>query len=72
MVEIINLRKERKNKKRKDKDIKAQQNRIDFGQSKQDNNVQNAINAIEQKKLDGHLRDCVDHKSVTEEPLDKE
>ncbi|NVK18071.1 MAG: DUF4169 family protein [Methylocystaceae bacterium] len=35
MVEVINLRQKRKEKARKDKDKKAEENRVKFGRTKQ-------------------------------------
>lgn len=68
MAEIINLRTERKNKKRKDKEIIAEQNRVTFGLSKHDKKLQKALTTLEQKKLDGHLKDSSEKASDENSP----
>lgn len=54
---IINLRQARKNKKRKDKELKAEQNRVTFGRTRQEKETaKDAIDRLnrdlDQKKLE--------------------
>jgi uncharacterized membrane-anchored protein len=54
MGEVVNLRLARKAKARADKEAEAAENRIRFGQTKQQRLVNKAIERIDGKRLDGH------------------
>ncbi|MCF6344767.1 MAG: DUF4169 family protein [Devosiaceae bacterium] len=54
MSEIINLRKARKTKLRATKQIKAEQNRIKFGQKKASRKKDALLKSLNEKQLDAH------------------
>lgn len=56
MGEVVNLRLARKAKARADKQDKAADNRIRFGQSKQERQQIKALRNLDEKRLDGHIR----------------
>jgi len=60
-AEIINLRVARKRKKRADKDMVADQNRIDHGRSKGERGSTDATNAKADRDLSGHQREPDEH-----------
>ncbi len=57
MAEIISLSKARKKKKRQDKDKKATENRVKFGQRKADKKLEDARKDRRNKDLDDHKID---------------
>ncbi|KTC86115.1 MULTISPECIES: DUF4169 family protein [Legionella] len=57
MVEIINLNKKRKAKIRLEKEKKASENRIKFGRTKQEKQVEKQKNEHNEQHLDGHKLD---------------
>jgi hypothetical protein len=54
MGEVVNLRRARKAKVRVGKEAEARENRIRFGQTKQERALNKAIERIDGKRLDGH------------------
>lgn len=54
MGEVVNLRHARKIKARAGKQAEAAENRIRFGQTKQERALNKAIERIDDKRLDGH------------------
>lgn len=57
MAEIINLRLARKRKARADKEVRASQNRLDFGRPKVEREQTRAENDLAARRLDSHKRD---------------
>ena len=57
MGEIVNLRRARKDRARRDADDLAAVNRAAFGRTRVEKARQRAIETIEGRKLDGHRRD---------------
>jgi Domain of unknown function (DUF4169) len=57
MGDIINLRQQRKQKSRAEKDQKAEANRQHFGRSKAEKQLTKAGQLLAAKQLDGHKRD---------------
>ena len=57
MSEIINLKRHRKRVAREEKDLKAQENRIQFGRSKPEREKQEKEKAAVERHLDGHKRE---------------
>lgn len=51
-ADVINLRQARKQKARSEKDLKAAENRAQFGRSKHEKSVTRALNAKVEKALD--------------------
>lgn len=54
---IINLRQARKQKKRADKETKAQENRVKFGRTGAQKNADKVVKLKTDKHLDGHKLD---------------
>lgn len=54
MVNIINLNKKRKAKNRLDKEKKAAENRIKFGRTKKEKQIEKQENERSERHLDGH------------------
>ncbi|KTD00237.1 DUF4169 family protein [Fluoribacter gormanii] len=54
MVEIINLNKKRKAKIRLEKEKKASENRIKFGRTKKEKQIEKLENERNERHLDGH------------------
>jgi len=50
--DVVNLRQFRKQKDRQDKDRKAEQNRLQYGRTKAEKNLTNALNEKAAKQLD--------------------
>ena len=57
MADIVNLRTARKRKARDAKDAQAAENRIKFGRTKADKDLEKAKAALEAKRIDAHKRD---------------
>jgi hypothetical protein len=57
MADIVNLRLHRKRKARNDKETKAKQNRLVFGQPKSQRDLAKKRKGLDLKNLDGHKRD---------------
>jgi len=57
MADIINLRVARKRKARSDKEIKAEQNRQKFGQTKAKKQKTVALDKLSEQHLDAHKLD---------------
>jgi capsule polysaccharide export protein KpsE/RkpR len=57
MADIINLRTARKRKARDAKDAQAAENRIKFGRTKAEKELEEAKAALESKRIDAHKRD---------------
>jgi hypothetical protein len=68
MGELINLRRARKSKLRTEKDAKALENRIKFGQTRLEKNQQAARIERESKALDGHLSSSSENKFNKDQP----
>lgn len=60
MVNIINLNKKRKAKNRLEKEKKASQNRIKFGRTKEETQIEKQENERHERFLDGHKLDKKD------------
>lgn len=56
MADIINLRTARKQKARAEKETKAQQNRVLFGQTKAEKLHNSANQSMTNKRLNGHKK----------------
>ena len=57
MADIVNLRTARKRKARDAKDVQAAENRIKFGRTKAEKELEEAKSALEAKRIDAHKRD---------------
>jgi Domain of unknown function (DUF4169) len=57
MGDIINLRRDRKNKARDDAANVAEANRLKFGRSKVEREVTEATKALSERSLDAHKRE---------------
>jgi len=57
MGEIVNLRRARKARDRREKDAKAQENRAAHGRSKAERELSTARTALELAQLDAHRRE---------------
>jgi hypothetical protein len=60
MVNVINLNKKRKAKKRLEKEKKASENRIKFGRTKKEKQIAKQENERNERFLDGHKLDNKD------------
>mgnify|MGYP003430928544 CR=1 FL=1 len=54
MGDVVNLRLARKAKARTEKDAQATENRVRYGQTKQERKVNKALDQLLGKRLDGH------------------
>lgn len=54
MVDVINLNKKRKAKNRLEKEKKASENRIKFGRTKKEKQIEKQENERNERHLDGH------------------
>ncbi len=57
MAEVINLKQKRKAKTRSEKEIKASENRVKYGRTKEEKNAEKLKAEKEQKYLQGHKRE---------------
>jgi hypothetical protein len=57
MGEVVNLRRARKDRARREKEAQAQENRVAFGRSKAERELTAAQNKIETNRLDAHRRE---------------
>jgi hypothetical protein len=57
MGDIVNLRRVRKDRKRRDADVTASANRLAFGRTKAERNLTEARNDLDARRIDGHLRE---------------
>lgn len=57
MAEVINLKQQRKAKARTEKEKKASENRVKFGQTKAEKNKKKIESKRDEKLLEGHKRD---------------
>lgn len=57
MGEVVNLRRARKERVRREKDAQAQENRVAFGRVKAERELTAAQNRLEAARLDAHKRD---------------
>jgi len=57
MAEILSLSKVRKARARAEKEANAAQNRVRFGRTKAEKQIESATRALEAKKVDDHKRD---------------
>ncbi len=57
MADIVNLRTARKRKARDAKDALAAENRVKFGRTKAEKDLNKAKAALETKRIDAHKRD---------------
>lgn len=53
-MDVINLNKKRKTKNRLEKEKKASENRIKFGRTKKDKQIEKQDNERNERHLDGH------------------
>ena len=60
MAEIVNLRRARKDRARREADTAAAANRAAFGRTPPPRDAQEAEKSLQARKLDGHRRD-IDH-----------
>ena len=56
-AELINLRKARKKKQRAEKKVRAEENRVKFGQPSTARAALEAQSRLQQRRLDGFVRD---------------
>ena len=61
MADLINLRKYRKRKAREDRENLANQNRISFGRSRRERNLEKARSELDSRRLEGKKRQGVRH-----------
>lgn len=54
MAEVINLNKKRKAKLRLEKEKKASENRVKFGRTKKEKQIEKQANERSERHLDGH------------------
>lgn len=57
MAEVVNLRRARKDRAKREKEAQAQENRIAFGRTKAERELTDAQKRLEAAKLDAHQRD---------------
>ena len=57
MATPVNLNRFRKEKARAEKQARATENALKFGRTKAEKSSDNAVTALDQKRLDGHKRD---------------
>jgi hypothetical protein len=57
MGELVNLRRARKERARREKDAQAQENRVAFGRMKVERETTAALNQLDAARLDAHRRD---------------
>ena len=57
MAEVVNLRRARKDRAKREKEALAQENRIAFGRTKAERELTDAQKRLEAAKLDAHQRD---------------
>lgn len=57
MGEIVNLRRARKDRARREKDAQAQENRVAFGRAKAERTLTEAQRLLEMRRLDAHKRE---------------
>jgi hypothetical protein len=57
MGELVNLRRARKERARREKDAQAQENRVAFGRTKSERETTAALNQLDAARLDAHRRD---------------
>lgn len=57
MGDVVNLRRARKDRARREKEAQAQENRVAFGRSKHERAATAAQNALESGRLDAHRRE---------------
>ncbi|MEO1066174.1 MAG: DUF4169 family protein [Pseudomonadota bacterium] len=67
MADIINLRRERKQRTRRDKEKKSAENRAKFGTAKDDKMAIDLAEARRNRDLDGHQRQKSDDLSPSDE-----
>ncbi len=58
MGEVVNLRRARKDRARREKDAQAQENRTAFGRSKSERTLTSANARLETRRLDAHKREA--------------
>ena len=57
MATPVNLNRYRKEKARAEKKARATENAVKFGRTKAEKSSDNAVTALDQKRLDGHKHD---------------
>ncbi|MDJ0450255.1 DUF4169 family protein [Methylocystis sp. JR02] len=57
MAEVVNLRRARKDRAKREKEAQAQENRISFGRTKTERDLTDAQKRLEAAKLDAHKRE---------------
>ncbi len=57
MGEVVNLRRARKDRARREKEAQAQENRVAFGRSKAERELSAAKKSLESQRLDAHKRE---------------
>lgn len=57
MGDLVNLRRARKDRARREKEAKAEENRVAFGRSKAEREGSAAQNRLEAARLDAHRRE---------------
>ncbi|BDV35719.1 DUF4169 family protein [Methylocystis iwaonis] len=57
MAEVVNLRRARKDRAKREKEAQAQENRVAFGRTKAERDLTDAQKRLEAAKLDAHKRD---------------
>jgi Domain of unknown function (DUF4169) len=57
MGEVVNLRRARKERARREKDAQAETNRAAFGRTKNERETTAALNKLDAARLDAHKRD---------------
>jgi hypothetical protein len=58
MGEVVNLRRARKDRARREKEAQAQENRVTFGRSKAERELTAAQKRLETQSLDAHRREA--------------
>jgi capsule polysaccharide export protein KpsE/RkpR len=58
MGDVVNLRRARKDRSRREKEAKAQENRVAFGRRKDERSLSAAQNTLESARLDAHRREA--------------
>lgn len=57
MGEVVNLRRARKDRARREKEAQAQDNRVAFGRSKAERELADAKKSLESRRMDAHKRE---------------
>ncbi len=67
MGDLVNLRRARKDRARREREAQAQENRVAFGRSKAERALTAAQKSLESQRLDAHRRETPEKPAETSE-----